>query len=152
MIGYFWDDFVPKAFFDIRTATQAKNFTTITKRTKNTSIRYYSNWLIRKNTGGKLYYLLIGMALHSVLSYQTAFYESKVDHLLVPKFFHEKANETFVEKFKLVRKIDPQISISSEVKNIGRVLYLYKSESLTVVHTIYHNSLDWPFPDKYSDK
>ena len=55
MIGYFWDDFVPKAFFDIRTATQVKNFTTITKGQNNTSIRYYSNWLIRKSTGGKLY-------------------------------------------------------------------------------------------------
>ena len=46
---------MPKAFFDIRTATQVKNFTTITKGQNNTSIRYYSNWLIRKSTGGKLY-------------------------------------------------------------------------------------------------
>ena len=34
MIGYFWYDFVPKTFFGIRTATQVKNFTAITKSKK----------------------------------------------------------------------------------------------------------------------
>ena len=34
MIGYFWDDFVPKAFCGIRTATQVKIFTTVTKGQK----------------------------------------------------------------------------------------------------------------------
>ena len=53
MIGYFRDGFVPKAFFGIRTATQVRDFTTITKGQKNTYIRYYSNWLIRKNTREK---------------------------------------------------------------------------------------------------
>ena len=33
----------------------------------------------------------------------------------------------------------------------GKVLYLYKSESSTNVHIIYHDNLDWPFPDKYSE-
>ena len=32
MIGYFWNDYVPKAFFGIRTGNLVKNFTTITKR------------------------------------------------------------------------------------------------------------------------
>ena len=42
VIGYFWNDYVPKAFFGIRTANQVKNFTTITKGQKqNTYIRYY---------------------------------------------------------------------------------------------------------------
>ena len=40
MIGYFWDDYVPKAFFGIRTAYQVKNFATIAKGQKNTYIRY----------------------------------------------------------------------------------------------------------------
>ena len=53
MIGYFRDGFVPKAFFGIRTATQVRDFTTITKGQKITYIRYYSNWLIRKNTREK---------------------------------------------------------------------------------------------------
>ena len=47
-------------------------------------------------------------ALHPVLSYQATSYEPKVDHLLVPKIFHEKANENFVGKLKFVRRIDPQ--------------------------------------------
>ena len=34
MIGYFGDDFVPKASFGIRTETQVKNFKTITKGQK----------------------------------------------------------------------------------------------------------------------
>ena len=48
------------------------------------------------------------MALHPVLSYQTIFYESKVDQLQVPKFFHKKAKESFVGKLKFVRRIEPQ--------------------------------------------
>ena len=47
------------------------------------------------------------MALHPVLSYQTIFYESKVDQLQVPKFFHKKAKESFVGKLKFVRRIEP---------------------------------------------
>ena len=31
------------------------------------------------------------------------------------------------------------------------MLYLYKWESSTNVHIIYHDNLDWPFPDKYSE-
>ena len=57
-----------KLFFGIRTSTQVKKFTTITKGP--------TDWT----------------ALHPVLSCQTTFYMSKVDHLLVPKFFHEKEN------------------------------------------------------------
>ena len=34
MIGYFWYDFVPKAFFGIRTATQVKKIYNDNKRTK----------------------------------------------------------------------------------------------------------------------
>ena len=110
MIGYFWCDFVPKAFFGIRTATQVKKFTTITKGQKNTYKRYYNNWLIRKNTGRKFSRVVPTdwTALHPVLSYQTIFYESKVDHFLVPKFFHKKAKENFVGKLKFVRRIKPQ--------------------------------------------
>ena len=98
MIGYFCNDYVPKVVFGISTANQVKNFTTITKgQKKNTYIRYYSNWLIRNNTGGTFYRVLPTdwTALHPVLSYQTTFYKSKVDHLLVPNFFHEKLNENF---------------------------------------------------------
>ena len=76
-------------------------------------------------------------ALHPALSYQTKFYDSKVDHLLVPKFFHEKANENFVRKLKFVRRIDLQPQIFSGNKNIGGALYLYKSESLTNVHILF---------------
>ena len=72
--------------------------------------------------------------------------------MLVAKFFHEKANENFVRKLKFVRRIDPLSKNFSEVKNIGRALFLYKSELLTNVHIIYHENLDWQFPDKYSDK
>ena len=90
------------------------------------------------------------MALYPALSYQS-FYESKVDHWLVPKFFHEKANEHFVGKLKFVRRIQPQPNIFTENKNVGRALYLYKSESSINVHIIYHDNLDWPVPDKYSE-
>ena len=83
------------------------------------------------------------MALHPVLSYRTTFYEPKVDHLLVAKFFHEKANENFVRKLKFARRIDPLSKNFSEVKNIGRALFLYKSELLTNVQIIYHKNLDW---------
>ena len=63
-------------------------------------------------------------AYHPALSYQTKFFDSKVDHLLVPKFVHEKANENFVGKLKFVRRIDPQPQIFSGNKNIGGALYL----------------------------
>ena len=116
---------MPKAFFGIRTATA--------------------------NTGGKLYKVVPvdWTALHPALSYQTKFYESKVDHLPVPKFFHKKANENFVGKLKFVRKIDPQPYFFSETKIRERALYLYKLDLLTNVHIIYYNNLDWLFPDIY---
>ena len=60
--------------------------------------------------------------------------------------------ENFVGKLKFLRRIDPQPQISSEIKNIGRALYFYKSELSTNVHIIYHDNLDWLFPDKYSEK
>ena len=145
---------MPKAVFGISTANQVRNFTNITKGQKNTYIWYYSNWLIRNNTGGKFDRVVPadGTALHSVLSYQATFYKSKVDHLLVPKFFHEEANENFVWKLKFVRRIDWQPQIFSGNKNIERTLYLYKSESSTNVHIFYHVNLEWPFPDKYLEK
>ena len=34
MLAYFWNDYVPNAFFGIRTATQLRNFTNITKGQK----------------------------------------------------------------------------------------------------------------------
>ena len=115
-----------KRFFGIRTANQVKNFTTIRKGNNNTAIRYCSNWLIRNNTEGKFItielYLLT--ALHPALSYQTTFYESKVDHLLLANFFHEKANKNFVGKLKFVRRLDQQPQFFFEYKNIGRALYL----------------------------
>ena len=51
-----------------------------------------------------------------------------------------------------MRRIDPQPQCFSENKNIGRALYLYKSESSANIHIIYHNNLDRPFPEKYSEK
>ena len=72
--------------------------------------------------------------------------------MLAPKFFHGKANEHFVGKLKLVRRIDLKPQIFSEIINIGTALYLYKLESLTHVHIIYHDNLDWPFSDKHSKK
>ena len=148
-----------KSCFWYKYSKSSKKLYNHKKRTKNTYIRYYSNWLIRNNTGGTFYRVLPTdwTALHPVLSYQTTFYKSKVDHLLVPNFFHEKSNENFenenfVWKLKFVRRIDWQTQIFSENKNIGRALYLYKSESSTNVHIIYHDNLDWPFPDKYLEK
>ena len=77
MPAYFWNDSVPKAFFGIRTATQVKYFTAITKGQKNTYITYYSNWLIRNDTGGEFYRTVPTdlTALNPALnpSYQTTF-------------------------------------------------------------------------------
>ena len=146
--------FCAKSLFWYKKNNSSKKNCNHNKRTKNSYIRYYSNWLIRKNIGGKFYRVAPTdwTALHPVLSYQTTFYESKVDHLLVPKFFHEKANGNFVGKLKFVRRIDPQPQCFSENKNIGRALYLYKSESSANIHIIYHNNLDRQFPEKYSEK
>ena len=58
----------------------------------------------------------------------------------------------FAGKLKFVRSIELQPNIFTENKNVGRAVYLYKSESSINVHIIYRNNLDWPFPDKYSEK
>ena len=89
------------------------------------------------------------------MRYQVAkqyIFESKVGQLLVTKIFHDAAIRNFVEKLKLIKKIEPQPNIFSENKSIGRALYLYKSGSATNVHVLTRDNLDWPFPDKYSKK
>ena len=63
--------------------------------------------IIRNNAGGEFYRAVPTdlTALHPASSYQTTFYESKVDHLLLPTFGN------FVRKLKFARKIDPQPNI-----------------------------------------
>ena len=152
MLAYFWNDLFPKSFFNTRSPAQVKDFMNLSKRDKN--VRYYSEWQVRQNAGGTFYRTVQSTwtALHAILSTQTVFLEAKVDHLLVFKFFHETASENIFWKLKFVRKVELQPNTFTENGNIGRALYLYKSESSTNAHLLYPNNLDWPFPDKYSEK
>ena len=106
MIGYFWDDFVPKSFFWHKNSNSNKNFCNHSKRTKK-----YLYKILQGNVIEFINYKIIEFyrvvpidwtALHPVLSQQTTFYKSKVDHLLILKCFHEKTNENFVRELKLV--------------------------------------------------
>ena len=45
MLAYFWNDLVPKSFFNTRSPAQVKDFMNLSKRDKN--VRYYSEWQIR---------------------------------------------------------------------------------------------------------
>ena len=70
--------------------------------------------MIIRNNAGREFYRAVPTdltALHPASSYQTTFYESKVDHLFLPIFFHQKTNGNFVRKLKFARKIDPQPNI-----------------------------------------
>ena len=69
--------------------------------------------IIRNNAGGEFYRAVPTdlTALHPTSSYQTTFNRSKVDHLLLPNFFHQKTNGNFVRKLKFARRIDPQPNI-----------------------------------------
>ena len=92
-----------KLFFWHKTSNSSKKFYNHNKRTKNIYIRSYSNWLIRKNTGGKFCRVVPTdwMALHPVLSYRTTFYEPKVDNLLVANFFMKKQMKNLSENLNL---------------------------------------------------
>ena len=138
------------------TGTQTKDFTSLTKRDKNSYIRYYSQWQENNNTGGKLYRVSgkkkNWTALHSVLNAQTILlYEKELDHVLVPKFYHDKRSTDWLGKLKLVREIPPEQNYRHcQVKTIGRKIYLYKSGSSTNMAVLHHHHLlDWSFPDKY---
>ena len=103
MPAYFWNDSVPKAFFGIRTATQVKYFTAITKGQKNTYITYNSNWLIKNNAGGEFYRTLptIWQLLiqHQVIKQH--FKSRKLIICLFQKFFMKKKMKILSENLSL---------------------------------------------------
>ena len=108
--------------------TQTKNFMSLTKREKNSYIRYYNQWQENNKTGGKLYRVFQRenscTALHPVLSTQTILlYEKELDHVLVPKFHHDKRSTDWLGKLKFVREIPlVQNYRYCQVKTIGRKL------------------------------
>ena len=103
MPAHFWNDSVPKAFFGIRTATQVKYFTAITKGQKNTYITYNSNWLIKNNAGGEFYRTLptIWQLLiqHQVIKQH--FKSRKLIICLFQKFFMKKKMKILSENLSL---------------------------------------------------
>ena len=135
--------------------TQTKDYTSLTKREKNSYIKYYSQWEENNNTGGKLYRVSWrennGTTLHSVLNAQAMLlYEKELDHVLVPTFYHDKRSTDWLGKLKFVREIAlVQNYRYCQVKTIGRRLYLYKSESSTNITVLHNHLLDWLFPDKF---
>ena len=91
-------------------------------------------------------------ALHPVLrTHTTLLYEKELDHVLIPKFDHDKRSTDWLGQLKFVREIPlVQNYRYCQVKTLGRKLYLYKSESSTNTTVLHQHLLDWPFPDKYS--
>ena len=56
---------------------------------------------------------------------QTRFYESRVEYIFVPKFYHDRASQCFLQHLRYLSKIPESNSISE----LGRVFYIYKSET-----------------------
>ena len=53
LLSYFWANSVVQRHISIGTQTQ--DFTSLTKREKNSYIRYYSQWQENNNIGGQLF-------------------------------------------------------------------------------------------------
>ena len=82
--------------------------------------------------------------LQPVGNKQTRFYESKVEYIFVPKFYHNRASHDFLH-----RRYIGRIQESNTISELGRLFYFYKSEKART-HTFLDSELNWNFPDKDS--
>ena len=83
--------------------------------------------------------------LQPVWNKQTKFYESRVEYIFVPKFYHDRASQGFLQHLRYLGKI----AESNTMSELGRVFYIYKSETERT-HTFLDSELNWNFPGKYS--
>ena len=84
------------------------------------------------------------------LSSQILFYENKVGHIFVPKFYHDKRGTNFLKFLSYVGEYGLDNSLC-EFSQIGRKLYKYKkTPAASLTRSIQSTDSDWPFPQTYS--
>ena len=133
--GYFWHDDIIESYFGINATNQSKDFTGITIPQKN----MYMKYLDLTSRGIQNFYTNLPArwtVLQPMWNKQTRFYESKVKYLFVPKFYHDRASHGFLQHLKYLGKIQESDTISE----LGRVFYVYKSDTART-HTFLDSDL-----------
>ena len=142
--GYFLHNDIIKTYFGINSINQSKDFTGTTTPQKNLNIRYFD---ATSRSNASFYTGLVQQwnALQPIRSKGTSFFESRTEHIIVPKFYHDGASYGFLQHLRYLGKIQRSDTISE----LGSVFYVYKSDS-TRIQTFLDSEFDWNFPDKYS--
>ena len=80
---------------------------------------------------------------------QILFYENKVGHIFLPKFYHDKRNTNFPKFLSYVGEYGPDNS-HCEFPQTGRKLYEYKKKpTASLTKVIQSTDSDWPFPETH---
>ena len=92
--GYFLHNDMVKTYFGINSINQSKDFTGTTTSQKNLNIRYFD---ATSRSNASFYTGLVQQwnALQPIRSKGTSLFESRTEHIIVPKFYHDGASTVF---------------------------------------------------------
>ena len=102
LLGYMWIDIYVECMLNI--CKNSKNLDTIGINEKNLLLRTISGYLHNLPRQGNFYccqiqYWTVLNAGSGLVSSQILFYENKVGHVFVPKFYHDKRDTNFLQFF-----------------------------------------------------
>ena len=124
--GYFLHDDIVETYFGINSISQSKDFIGTTIPQKNLYMRYFD---ATSRSNASFYTGLVQQwtVLQPIQSKRTSFFESRTEHIIVPKFYHDGASYGFLQHLRYLGKIQGSDTISE----LGRVFYVHKSDATT---------------------
>ena len=102
--GYFLHDDIVQTCFAINSINQSNDFTGTTIPQKNLYMRYFD---ATSRSNASFYTGLVQQwtVLQPIESKRTSFFESRTEHIIVPKFYHDGASYGFLQHLRYLGKI-----------------------------------------------
>ena len=124
--GYFLHDDIVETYFGINSISQSKDFIGTTIPQKNLYMRYFD---ATSRSNASFYTGLVRQwtVLQPIQSKRTSFLESRTEHLIPPKFYHDGASYGLLQHLRYLGKIQG----SNTISELGRVFYVHKSDATT---------------------
>ena len=124
IFGYFLHDDIVVTYFGVNSIKQSEDLASATIPQENLYMRYFD---ATSRSNASFYTGLVQQwtILLPILTKQTSVFESRTEHIIVPRFYHDGASYGFLQHLRYLGKIQ----VSDTISEIGRVFYMYKSDS-----------------------
>ena len=110
--GYFLYDDIIETYFGVNSINQSKDFTGTTIPQKNLYMRYFD---ATSRSNASLYTRLVQQwtVLQPIRSKRTSFFESRTEHIIVSKFYHDRTSYGFLQQLRYLVKYKEVIQFLS---------------------------------------